>query len=134
LEIVTAIKATGIPLGVATGSSGCTFAIKRTNHQKLFSCFDHIVVGDDLSVKEGKPAPDCFLEAARRLGQPNAGRCLVVEDSPNGVRAGLAAGMHVAWVPDRCLEVRKNVPELVADPRVVLFDSLINLQIVLLNH
>ena len=45
-------------------------------------------------VAHGKPAPDLFLLTATRMGVP-PGRCLVVEDSLNGVRAGLAAGMHV---------------------------------------
>ena len=45
-------------------------------------------------VKAGKPAPDLFLHAAAKMGAaPNA--CVVIEDSLNGVRAGLAAGMQV---------------------------------------
>jgi HAD superfamily hydrolase (TIGR01509 family) len=49
-------------------------------------------------VERGKPAPDVFVEAARRLGVPPA-RCLVVEDSRNGMLAALAAGMPCAVVP-----------------------------------
>ncbi len=45
-------------------------------------------------VAKGKPAPDLFLFTAERMGVDPA-RCLVVEDSLNGVRAGLAAGMQV---------------------------------------
>ncbi len=45
-------------------------------------------------VARGKPAPDLFLHAAARMGVDPA-RCLVIEDSVNGVRAGLAAGMEV---------------------------------------
>ncbi len=45
-------------------------------------------------VAAGKPAPDIFLYAARKIGADPA-RCLVLEDSVNGVRAGLAAGMTV---------------------------------------
>ncbi len=45
-------------------------------------------------VNRGKPAPDLFLHAAARMGVPPS-RCLVIEDSLNGVRAGLAAGMEV---------------------------------------
>ena len=45
-------------------------------------------------VSRGKPAPDLFLHAAARMGVPPT-RCLVIEDSLNGVRAGLAAGMEV---------------------------------------
>lgn len=52
----------------------------------------HIYSGDD--VADGKPAPDLFLYAAARL-ECRPHDCLVVEDSVNGVRAGLAAGMAV---------------------------------------
>lgn len=43
-------------------------------------------------VKHGKPAPDLFLYAAREMGVP-ASRCVVIEDSPSGVKAAKAAGM-----------------------------------------
>lgn len=57
-----------------------------------------VVVSSD-EVEHGKPAPDVYLEAARRLAvAPEA--CLVVEDSLNGVRAGKAAGMTVVLVPN----------------------------------
>lgn len=51
-------------------------------------------------VERGKPAPDVFLEAARRLGvEPE--RCAAIEDSGNGVRAAHAAGMRVIAIPNR---------------------------------
>jgi HAD superfamily hydrolase (TIGR01509 family) len=50
-------------------------------------------------VPRGKPAPDVFLEAARRLGvAPES--CTVVEDSANGILAGRAAGMLVVAIPN----------------------------------
>jgi HAD superfamily hydrolase (TIGR01509 family) len=62
----------------------------------LDDAFEAVVSGDE--VPRGKPAPDGFLMAARRLGvEPST--CLVVEDSRNGVLAGKAAGMLVAAVP-----------------------------------
>ena len=51
-----------------------------------------------LEVGRGKPAPDVFLEAARRL-RVTPGECLVVEDSRNGLLAARAAGMACAAVP-----------------------------------
>jgi len=57
----------------------------------------HAVVSSD-EVEHGKPAPDVYLRAAATLGVP-AARCLVVEDSVNGVAAGKAAGMYVVLVP-----------------------------------
>jgi HAD superfamily hydrolase (TIGR01509 family) len=50
-------------------------------------------------VARGKPAPDVFLEAARRLGVPPQ-RCAAIEDSANGLRAARAAGMRVVAIPN----------------------------------
>ena len=50
-------------------------------------------------VPRGKPAPDVYLEAARRLGAA-AERCAAVEDSENGIRSAKAAGMRVVAVPN----------------------------------
>jgi sugar-phosphatase len=55
----------------------------------------------------GKPAPDVYLTAARRLGV-TAGSCLALEDSPNGLASARAAGMRCVAVPD---------PLLADDPR-----------------
>ncbi|MEO8208787.1 MAG: HAD family phosphatase [Chloroflexota bacterium] len=57
-----------------------------------------IIVSSD-EVPHGKPSPDVYLEAARRLGVPPSA-CIVVEDSINGIRSGLSAGMTVVLVPN----------------------------------
>jgi HAD superfamily hydrolase (TIGR01509 family) len=51
-------------------------------------------------VERGKPAPDVFLEAARRLGV-DPGACAAIEDSGNGIRAASVAGMRVLAIPNR---------------------------------
>jgi len=51
-------------------------------------------------VPQGKPAPDVFLEAARRLGRPPR-ECVVFEDSPFGIQGAHAAGMRTVAVPNR---------------------------------
>jgi beta-phosphoglucomutase-like phosphatase (HAD superfamily) len=68
------------------------------------------VVSSD-EVEHGKPAPDVYLLAARRLGVDPA-RCLVVEDSLNGVRAGRAAGMTVVLVPNASVPPAEGTREL----------------------
>lgn len=56
------------------------------------------VTASSEEVRHGKPAPDVYLEAARRLGvEPT--HCAAVEDSSNGIRAAAAAGMQVIAVP-----------------------------------
>lgn len=62
----------------------------------LHGVLDAVVSSDE--VAHGKPAPDVYLLAASRLGVPPE-RCMVVEDSANGVRAGRAAGMFTVLVP-----------------------------------
>jgi beta-phosphoglucomutase-like phosphatase (HAD superfamily) len=56
-----------------------------------------IVSGDE--VARGKPAPDVFLEAARRL-KCSPAACLVLEDAPNGLQAAKAAGMRSVAIPN----------------------------------
>jgi HAD superfamily hydrolase (TIGR01509 family) len=51
-------------------------------------------------VERGKPAPDVYLEAARRLGVPPAS-CAAIEDSENGIRSAAAARMRVIAIPNR---------------------------------
>jgi HAD superfamily hydrolase (TIGR01509 family) len=57
------------------------------------------IVVSSQEVPRGKPAPDVYLEAARRLGVDPA-RCAAVEDSHNGIRSAKAAGMRVVAVPN----------------------------------
>ena len=59
--------------------------------------FHDVVCGSD--VAHSKPAPDIFLEAARRL-KLDIHKCLVLEDSFNGIRAGHAAGAVTVMIPD----------------------------------
>jgi HAD superfamily hydrolase (TIGR01509 family) len=76
--------------------------------------FQAVVCTDDLP--RGKPAPDVYLEAARRLNvSPEV--CVCVEDSANGILAGKAAGMKVIAVPD--MRFNPN-PEVLQQADVVL--------------
>ncbi|MFC7815164.1 HAD family hydrolase [Streptomyces sp. NPDC057367] len=83
----------GVPYCVA--SSGSHERI-RVGHRKtgLDRWFDDERIFSSQDVGRGKPAPDLFLYAAERMGVAPE-RCVVVEDSPLGVRAAVAAGMDV---------------------------------------
>ena len=70
-------------------------------------------------VQRGKPAPDLFLHAAGKMGAEPA-RCLVIEDSELGVRAGLAAGMEVWHFAGGChVQAGYHLPEGLAAHRVM---------------
>lgn len=88
-----------IPCAVGT-STRQPLAGKKLAAAGLLGYFKAVVSSTD--VPHPKPAPDTYLEAARRLGVESSG-CLVLEDSPTGVRAALAAGMTAIQVPDLVL-------------------------------
>ncbi|HVP75469.1 MAG TPA: HAD-IA family hydrolase [Gaiellaceae bacterium] len=76
-----------------------------------------LVTADDVAA--GKPDPEGYLEAARRLGRPPAD-CLVLEDAPAGVQAALAAGMLVV-----ALTTTHTAEELAAATLVASWDELV---------
>ncbi|WP_229819867.1 HAD family hydrolase [Streptomyces abikoensis] len=94
----------GVPLAVASGSSR---RIIRTVLEcvGLTDRFAAVVSAEE--VPRGKPEPDVFLEAARRLGAEPRG-CVVVEDAPPGAEAAHRAGMRCVGVP--------YAPTVAADP------------------
>ncbi len=87
------------------------------NDPQMRGRFQLVVCGDE--VPRGKPAPDIYLEAARRLDL-SPEECVCVEDSGNGIRAGRAAGMRVITVPSR--QLPPSADELLLADRVL--DSL----------
>ncbi|AWE54701.1 MULTISPECIES: HAD family hydrolase [Streptomyces] len=93
VDVLETLTARGVPYCVA--SSGSHERI-RVGHRTtgLDRWFDDARIFSSQDVGRGKPAPDLFLHAARRMGVAPE-RCVVVEDSPLGVRAALAAGMDV---------------------------------------
>ena len=92
-DVLEKLAADGMPYCVA--SSGSHERI-RVGHRAtgLERWFDDSRVFSSQDVGRGKPAPDLFLYAAERMGVEPA-RCVVVEDSPLGVQAAVAAGMDV---------------------------------------
>lgn len=99
-KFVRHLKANNIPIAVATSSTRSKFELKTSLNKEFFELFDVIICGDDAEIKRGKPSPDLFLAAQKRLGNPPAENCLVFEDAVNGVQAGLNAKMNVVWIPD----------------------------------
>jgi HAD superfamily hydrolase (TIGR01509 family) len=90
-DFIAKLKADGIKVALATSAPEPNVAHTLTE-LGLSGDFPIIVRGDQ--VPRGKPAPDVFLEAARRLNVPPSD-CLVFEDAPMGIAAAHAAGMAV---------------------------------------
>ncbi len=96
IELLDFLDMLALPRCIATSSGHATVR----NHLGVHGLTDrfHAVIGHG-DYAAGKPAPDPFLLAARRLGVDPA-LCLALEDSHNGVRAASAAGMMTFMVPD----------------------------------
>lgn len=97
VEAVRAVAAAGYTVAVASSSNRelidavlCRLALKEL--------FDVTVSSEE--VRRGKPAPDVYLETARRLDL-DASACAAVEDSASGIQAAHAAGMRVIAFPNR---------------------------------
>ena len=119
-ELVYAFSKSGLPMAIATSSRSEGVAKKRKRHDGIFQHMKAIVAGDDPLVIHGKPAPDIYQEAARRLGVKPS-ECLVFEDALSGVRAGKASGCFVVAIPDkRFSQEEKDV--FVAEADVVIED------------
>jgi beta-phosphoglucomutase family hydrolase len=87
-----------LPMAVATGGTRAICS-KTLEAMDLLQHFQHLVTADD--VAHGKPAPDIFLEAARRLGVPPE-HCCAFEDADLGLQSARAANMPVIDV--RCID------------------------------
>ncbi len=88
------------PLGLGravASSSSCGWVNGWLERHGIRGLLDVVVGRDD--VRNVKPDPELFLLAASRLGQPPSA-CVVFEDSPNGMRAALSAGMRCVAVPN----------------------------------
>jgi HAD superfamily hydrolase (TIGR01509 family) len=94
-EAVTSL-ASRWPLAIASSANRSIIALVL-ELAGLADCFQAAVSSEE--VDRGKPAPDVYLEAARRIGRDPAS-CAAVEDSANGLRAAAAAGMRVIAIPN----------------------------------
>jgi beta-phosphoglucomutase-like phosphatase (HAD superfamily) len=119
-QVIAHVKADGQPMPGVTAAialferCGLRLAIASSSPRRLIDAVCDRLGLDGIDVRcsvmdeaRGKPAPDVYLTAARRLGVAPAS-CLAVEDSLNGLASARAAGMTCVAVPD---------PLLAADPR-----------------
>jgi sugar-phosphatase len=113
IAAIRLVHEAGLPIAIASSSSAALIraVVRRLGIEEYISA---ICTADDES--NGKPHPDVYLTAARRLGVPPK-HCLAFEDSPNGVLSAKAAGMVCIVVPDRHManDPRMNEADLRLD-------------------
>jgi len=113
------VESYGLPKCVATSSSRA-FATKALSLVGMIDRVDFIITAED--VPRGKPYPDIYLAAADRMSV-SVDRMLVLEDSPKGTEAGVAAGAYVVSVPNEHtrngnFEGCKWIADTLNDPRL----------------
>jgi HAD superfamily hydrolase (TIGR01509 family) len=118
---VEAVRRTAgsFPLGLASSSNREVFEAVL-DLAGIADCFSATVSSEE--VPRGKPAPDVYLEAARRLGVAPE-RCAAVEDSHAGIRSAKSAGMRVVAIPNGSYPPDDEALEL-ADAVVPSLDDL----------
>jgi HAD superfamily hydrolase (TIGR01509 family) len=117
-ELLDFLKAQGLPLAIAT-SAGRATAERNLGRAGLLDRFVTLATRND--VEHPKPAPDLYLEAARRLGVAPQ-NCVAFEDSSIGIIAAHAAGMRAVMVIDilspteearaKCFHVAQDLHEV----------------------
>ncbi len=120
LELLAALEAVGVPKAIAT-SGHRSYAVNVLGRLDLHARFEFVLTSED--VVHGKPAPDVYQLAARNLGLTPP-ETMVLEDSVNGCRAGVAAGAFTVAVPNRHtrgydFDGVRFVADTLADPRIL---------------
>ena len=110
VELIKELQQAGIKRAVVSSSRNCPYILAKAN---LSDLFDVIIGGDE--VVRGKPHPDIFLLAAKRIGRDPAD-CVVFEDAVLGVEAAKAAGMKCVGID------RYQKPQRLSQADVVVSD------------
>ncbi len=97
-ETISYLKRKGYQIAIATASDK-ERAKEYLNKAGLWDCFEEENIISAVDLENGKPYPDVYLYACKKLGrEPKT--CIAVEDAPNGVLSAYRAGTKVVMVPD----------------------------------
>ena len=99
IELLKELNGSGIACCIVTSSDRNKMQALYSQKPDFKSYFNAIVTGE--MVREPKPHPECFLLGAKLLGI-DIKDCVVVEDSINGLKAGMASGARVIGIPTTC--------------------------------
>ena len=95
-ELIEILRLAGVPIALVSNSPR-RFIERSHEVAGTGMPFEAVVSGHE--VPEAKPAPDAYLEACSQLGVEPGRRVIVLEDSPSGVTAAVAAGLYVIGIP-----------------------------------
>ncbi len=107
-ELCDYLKAQGIKMYIATSTYHDT-AVKELEIAGIWQYFDGLIGGDE--IEKGKPHPEIYLKASALAGC-DIDSCLVIEDSENGIKSGINAGMKCVFIKDIkdiSPEIKKNI-------------------------
>ncbi len=114
IDLLQHIQTLRLPVAVAT-STHTEFALIKLNNAGIADYFDRVIGGEQVS--NSKPLPDIYLKAVEKLNVEPA-NCLALEDSENGVKSALSAGLIVIQIPDLVKTSHK------IQPNHIILDSL----------
>ena len=101
VSLIRSLDASGLPLAISSGALRSDI-LPILDILGITRCFPHVISADD--VRKSKPDPECYLLAFRRLKEAHPlristpDRCLVIEDTPAGIRSAKLAGLSVLAV------------------------------------
>ncbi len=104
-----------MPMALVTSSTENSVKLK-TNVHYWFKLIETRVLGDDKELNNGKPKPDPYLLAAKKLNT-SPDFCWAIEDSTSGVKSALAAGCNV-WVLDPTQKVRIDLQAIQSNQKI----------------
>lgn len=127
-KVLIALKEKGFKLALATNSIGRALDAMKTNKNfdkaALDEVFDFIISSSD--VENRKPAPDMYLAVIKHFGV-TPDKCLVFEDSLEGVQAGKAAKLDVVNVYDRFSDKQRDEINKLADYRIESYEEVLKI-------
>lgn len=123
LDLLNSLKSKGIKVAVGTSSAKAT-GEKALLYSGLSPFFDVVVTGDD--VEHGKPAPDIFLECARRLGV-SVKEVIVIGDSKNDGLGARACGMKFVFKTNGTIDIGMKPDMIVSSMTDLTVEMLENL-------
>ena len=126
MELVNSLNQQNIPCAIVTSSDISKMDKLAMQHPDFLNHFNAMVTGN--MVSKSKPDPECFLRGAEMIGV-DIKDCVVCEDSPSGILAGLNSGAKVIAIATtlRCKDINKDAHKIVDSIADISVDDILSL-------